>query len=439
MQYKKQIILTLAVLTIATLHRPVFARIDDTEFETLVQNEVNKDSSLGHLNAQIETKAKSVKDLQERLYAFQQNINEKDKEQKDLKNHLAVLDDQIATTQTDIEKKGIEVEQLQLEIEVLQEQIRLAESDIQKTKGELRDVIRDIYNYEQKTPLEITLGSNTLADFFNNAEYTEHLQQSAQKLLTHTQEVKKQLEDKRTEEKNKKAEVAKQKTDLEVDQQTLEAQQGNQQALLDDSEASEAKFQTLADTVKKEEAAVNGQILGLQSSAQEKINSIRTEIEKRLQDDDTSNDTLTNEEQEIQNGKVTFAWPLEGKNASNVSCGFHCPGYPFPFEHAAIDIPTYVGTPVHAAISGYVTRSVWPGDNNLAWVLISGNDGYSTSYLHLSKIIVSVDQYVFQGDLIGYSGGMPNTPGAGAYTTGPHLHFEVAINGIKVDPLAYLP
>jgi murein DD-endopeptidase MepM/ murein hydrolase activator NlpD len=93
---------------------------------------------------------------------------------------------------------------------------------------------------------------------------------------------------------------------------------------------------------------------------------------------------------------------------------------------------------VKAAAPGIVVKvvreSIYGG--NIIYIAHAGS--ITTVYMHLSKILVRTGDEVSRGDLIGYSGGMPGTPGAGRFTTGPHMHFEVRKNGIPVNPLDYL-
>ena len=117
-------------------------------------------------------------------------------------------------------------------------------------------------------------------------------------------------------------------------------------------------------------------------------------------------------------------WPVQGPITSPF--GPRWGGF-----HPGIDIGVPEGTPIHAAAAGTVIYCGWEsGYGNL--VVIDHHNGLATAYAHQSRIAVSCNQNVDQGQVIGYSG-------CTGFCTGPHLHFEVRVNGTPVDPLGYLP
>ena len=119
-----------------------------------------------------------------------------------------------------------------------------------------------------------------------------------------------------------------------------------------------------------------------------------------------------------------FAWPLSGPITSPF-------GMRWGTLHPGIDIGVPTGTPIHAAGNGTVIWCGWmSGYGNL--VMIDHHNGLATLYGHQSRIAASCNEQVSQGQTIGYVG-------CTGFCTGPHLHFEVRLNGNPVDPLGYLP
>jgi murein DD-endopeptidase MepM/ murein hydrolase activator NlpD len=118
-----------------------------------------------------------------------------------------------------------------------------------------------------------------------------------------------------------------------------------------------------------------------------------------------------------------FIWPCDGVVVS----GF---GTRWGRMHEGIDIGCAFGTPVHAAAAGTVIYAGWLGGYGNLVVVDHGN-GIATAYAHASAILVSVGQPVAQGDSV-------TLVGSTGHSTGPHLHFEVRVNGVAVDPLLYL-
>ena len=98
--------------------------------------------------------------------------------------------------------------------------------------------------------------------------------------------------------------------------------------------------------------------------------------------------------------------------------------------HEGIDIGCAYGTPNRAAAAGTVIYAGWLGGYGNLVVVDHGN-GLSTAYAHASSILVGVGQSVSQGETVSLVGSTGNS-------SGPHLHFEVRVNGVAVDPLFYL-
>lgn len=121
-------------------------------------------------------------------------------------------------------------------------------------------------------------------------------------------------------------------------------------------------------------------------------------------------------------------WPTAGGEITSRWGGRSNPftgsGYDY---HPGIDIGNDYGAPVYAGAAGYVEYAGWYSGYG-RYVKISHGYGYETAYGHMSSIAVSDGAYVEKGQVIGYVG-------SSGYSTGPHLHYEVIINGHDSDPL----
>jgi murein DD-endopeptidase MepM/ murein hydrolase activator NlpD len=116
-------------------------------------------------------------------------------------------------------------------------------------------------------------------------------------------------------------------------------------------------------------------------------------------------------------------WPVQGPVTSPF-------GWRWGRMHEGIDIGVGYGTPIHAAAGGVVIYCGWEeGYGN--FVVIDHGGNLATAYGHQSSIAVACGQQVNQGDVIGYVG-------CTGHCFGPHLHFEVRVDGNPVDPLGYL-
>jgi murein DD-endopeptidase MepM/ murein hydrolase activator NlpD len=122
-------------------------------------------------------------------------------------------------------------------------------------------------------------------------------------------------------------------------------------------------------------------------------------------------------------GSGTFVWPTTDRNIS----GYHYN----PGVHPAIDIGGAEGNAIYATDSGVVVFAGWSDYGYGYMIVIDHGNGWQSAYAHLSAVAVTCGQSVYQGGYIGAMGSTGNS-------SGPHLHFELAINGAKINPLDYL-
>lgn len=117
---------------------------------------------------------------------------------------------------------------------------------------------------------------------------------------------------------------------------------------------------------------------------------------------------------------TSMAWPTEGHRISQY----------YSWRHTGLDIANKVGTPLYAAEAGTVEFAGWSNGygNN---ILINHGGGKKTRYAHASKLFVKVGEEVDRGEQIA-------AMGSTGWSTGPHIHFEVMVNGVKYNPLSYI-
>ncbi|MBU0732273.1 peptidoglycan DD-metalloendopeptidase family protein [Patescibacteria group bacterium] len=381
--------------------------------------------NISDLNDKIEEKSDVLNELQAKIKHYENNIEQKQQEAISLESQLDILEDDMDKNKTKIKKTKTELEKLEYEIGETRLQILDKEEKIDSKKIQLSGFLNSIYKNEQKTFLEILLVNESLSDFSSQLSYEEEIQKEFQGLLDDFQIEKIEL-NKAKSDLDKQKEVQKEKkSDLVAQQHMLEGEEEYTSTLLTEIEEDEEKFQELVKTMRAEKEDIDAE-----------VDYIEGKLKKKIV---TPGKTEDGEEISpfVDMDEFDPIWPCYGP----ITATFHDPTYPFRrwFEHDAVDIAVPQGTQLKAADSGYVAVARFDGSSRYAYILLVHADGYATLYGHVSAVYVDPEQYVSKGEVIALSGAMPGTPGAGSYTTGPHLHFGVRYNGIPVDPLQYLP
>lgn len=355
--------------------------------------------------AQIDAKKAEKTAIQNKISAQRSKMNELKNEQADLLTQKEALDEQQTLKMQEITLVKEELEMYRQLIIEKEEEARIAQENADKWLAAYKKHIRN--TEEQGTTnmyMDLLFSSDSIAE-----------------IITRIDNINEILEyDKRVRDNYLSSQAAA----LQAKQEYEEAA-----ALL---EVKEVELQAEIETLESELGALQTELEALQSDIDgyaSVINQYAAD-EKRIDKEIKAMQEELKKQQTPPTATGSYIWPSKSSYVVTSKYGWRTISlYGTSKFHAGIDIGASMGTAILAADGGNITVSTYDGGYG-NYVMINHGDGRATLYGHMSSRAVSVGQTVTQGQVIGYVGSTGNS-------TGPHIHFEIRVNGGTVNPLNY--
>jgi murein DD-endopeptidase MepM/ murein hydrolase activator NlpD len=365
------------------------------------------DTKIVGLQTTLATTKSQEATLRNEIDGVTQRIRDLESQVGDVSLKLQTLEQDLALHHSRLTKLNALFRLQSQRLDLLKEQYRLSVE-------RLNDRLVQIYESNDVSTLDVVLGSGSLEDALDLSNYLTLIGQEDRRIANDVARSKRAVAAARkrtaaieaTIRSETRAILARQAQTVE----TRDALVGAQQSL---DSTRQQKLVALSSLTASERAEA-GEIDALQAVSASLGDQIRAAQAKAAAQSQGTDQTPSS------SGLI---WPVSGPITSPF-------GWRWGRMHQGIDIGVGYGTPIHAAAAGTVIYCGWEeGYGNL--VVIDHGGGLATAYAHQESIAVTCGQQVSQGQVIGYVG-------ATGHATGPHLHFEVRINGNPVDPLGYL-
>ena len=361
-----------------------------------------------------------------RIGALEEKIQAAREREGVLSSEIEVVSDKIDALQNDVDAASARLGELETVLALHQRKLdrlnRLYELQTRKlvflqrqhreAVARLSKRLVEIYTSERTSSLSVVLESGNFSDMLDQLEFLSTIGRQDHKIALEVESAKLQMQETRNSTRRTRRQVA--ETTRAVAARTAEQRAVRDRLAWSQRELATArrdKRSTLASVREDKEEAI-GHMRDLQAQSAALGAKIRSAQSSSIVPAPTGAASAAG-----------FVWPVHGVLTS----GF---GWRWGRMHEGVDIAVANGTPVVAAKAGVVIVAGWMGGyGNL--VVVDHGGGVATAYGHNTSVTVGIGQQVEQGQLIAYSGST-------GHSTGPHVHFEVRINGSAVDPMGYL-
>ncbi len=343
-----------------------------------------------------------VQAAEKKTEAAKNDLKAAESEKEAIVAEYNAIDKQIADTEYEISVLEAEIEQTESEIKEQEEALKIAEKEYEDYMAVFKKRARTMYENTDMDYLEILFSAEDFSDFLAKINIVTSIIGYDRDVLDKMQETKQRI--KRTKATlDANLEIQKENmTTLETSKVTLNDSLVEKEALIAEISADVEKYKAVYEAAEAAEQAV---IREYSNALSYSANPIK-----------------------YNGGK--FAWPVPSTQRISSYYGYRIhPIYKTRKFHSGIDISAAYGVDIVAAADGTVTMSATNGGYGKC-IIVNHGSGISTLYGHNSTLLVSKGQKVTKGQVIAKAGST-------GLSTGPHLHYEVRINGSTVDPLSY--
>ena len=397
---------TTAILTAVMLLSPVM-EISASSLSDAQKEKENLEKQLEEAQGVIDGLKDSKADIQTKV--------------KELDQQLTSISLEITNTQAQLEEKSAEITDTQSELED-------AQADVASQAEAMSKRIQFMYeNSGKMSYLEAFFRSGSMTEFLNQAEYIRQISEYDRDMLQQYNDSVQTVADAKEQLEQQYTELEELKAQVESQQQTVQALMDAKEDELDKVKSDITVAQSDADAVQAEIDAQNEIIAQIQAEEARK----KAEEEKRRQEAEENGTTPDTTPGDVYGGGA-FVWPCPSSTRVTSDYGTRLsPTQGASSNHKGLDIGASYGASIVAAADGTVS---YAGYNNGMgnYVMISHAGGKMTVYGHLTSLTVSSGQSVSRGQVIGYVGSTGNS-------TGPHLHYECRLNGVRYNPMSEYP